>query len=461
MKTFTPFLVFAAVLAIGFGVLLHKLWDRVERQYLEAAEEPMVDAAHLLASLIETAGTDTLAPTFDSAHARIFQAQIYTLQKNGVGMHAYVTDEKGIVVFDSEHKATGEDYSKMRDVGLTLRGSYGARSTKSPHSILVVGAPIRAEDGTITGCVSVSKPTTNMVAFIKETRRFILAVGWATYLGVLAATALALYWFSRPVARLARYATAVAAGERPSLQRSRNPDVAALGDALESMRDALEGRRYAETYVQTLTHEMKSPIAAVKAAAELLEDPNMPTIQREKFVKDIQQETTRLNNTTERLLALSTIESRRGLTAATPTDLSALAHEITNTLADPRLTTDIQPGIQARADRFLLEIAFSNLLQNALDHTPPEGKIHLTLKSAQKRATLQIQDTGPGIPDYALPRVFERFYSLPHPESGKKSTGLGLCFVQEAAHLHGGTATLENREEGAVATLEIPLSSKS
>ena len=66
-------------------------------------------------------------------------------------------------------------------------------------------------------------------------------------------------------------------------------------------------------------------------------------------------------------------------------------------------------------------------------------------------------DRGPGIPDYALPRVFERFYSLPRPEGGSRSSGLGLCFVAEVATLHDGTAALANREGGgAIATLDLP-----
>jgi two-component system sensor histidine kinase CreC len=71
---------------------------------------------------------------------------------------------------------------------------------------------------------------------------------------------------------------------------------------------------------------------------------------------------------------------------------------------------------------------------------------------------IEIEDSGPGIPDYARTRVFERFYSLPRPDSGKKSTGLGLCFVKEVAQLHGGIVELTNREgmAGAKAMLILP-----
>jgi two-component system sensor histidine kinase CreC len=76
----------------------------------------------------------------------------------------------------------------------------------------------------------------------------------------------------------------------------------------------------------------------------------------------------------------------------------------------------------------------------------------------EKKAVLEIEDEGPGVPDYARERVFERFYSLPRPDSGKKSTGLGLCFVKEAAILHGGSIDLMPGEagKGTKAVLVLP-----
>jgi two-component system sensor histidine kinase CreC len=74
-------------------------------------------------------------------------------------------------------------------------------------------------------------------------------------------------------------------------------------------------------------------------------------------------------------------------------------------------------------------------------------------------AEIVIADSGPGIPAYALEKVFERFYSLPRPDTGRKSSGLGLPFVREVAALHGGEVSLENRPKGGVqATLLLPLS---
>jgi two-component system sensor histidine kinase CreC len=98
-----------------------------------------------------------------------------------------------------------------------------------------------------------------------------------------------------------------------------------------------------------------------------------------------------------------------------------------------------------------------NLLQNALDFSPTGGVVALTVRMTAGRVEFVVKDGGPGVPDYALTRVFERFYSLPRPGTMQKSTGLGLALVKEIAHLHGGAVTLGNRSEGgAQAVLWVP-----
>ena len=97
----------------------------------------------------------------------------------------------------------------------------------------------------------------------------------------------------------------------------------------------------------------------------------------------------------------------------------------------------------------MLEQALGNLLDNAIDFTPAGGTITLSAQAHTERVTLIVADTGSGIPDYALPRIFDRFYSLPR-ENGLKSSGLGLAFVSEVARLLKGSAELRNRPEGGV-----------
>ena len=112
-------------------------------------------------------------------------------------------------------------------------------------------------------------------------------------------------------------------------------------------------------------------------------------------------------------------------------------------------------------DALLLRRAIGNLLDNAIDFSPTGGRVTLQLAvNGQRGGSVDIivRDQGPGIPDYADDKVFERFYSLARPHSQKKSTGLGLAFVKEIAELHRGRVSLRNAGEGvgAVAVLSLP-----
>jgi two-component system sensor histidine kinase CreC len=473
---------FLAFLAAGLWFLQSQIIERVERQYLEAAEEPMVDAAQFFAALLEQTVTDggaldltAIRRASESAQQREFSAQIYSLHKTSLSTHLYVTDRRGVVLYDSDGgKAEGQDYSWRRDVRFTLAGEYGARSTGSDpsdslSSVMFVGAPIRHR-GAIIGVVSVSKPQRSMFVFIDETKRWIRGLGLIAFGAMAVGAVLVTSIFSRPIRRLTDYARAVAQGERIAPPRLGPPEVATLGRAFEEMRDALEDRRYVESYVQSLTHEMKSPVAAIRGAAELLHE-EMPAERRAKFLGNIQAEARRLQNIIDRLLALSAIESRKALVQPEPVALVDLAEAVRAQLqpaADARgirmeLTSNGRPTV--RGESFLLEIALTNLLQNAIDFSPPGGCIGIRIACADDapEITVCVEDEGAGIPDYALPRVFERFYSLQHPATGRKSSGLGLCFVREAAALHGGTITLANRADcsGARAELTLPLGAQS
>jgi two-component system sensor histidine kinase CreC len=108
-----------------------------------------------------------------------------------------------------------------------------------------------------------------------------------------------------------------------------------------------------------------------------------------------------------------------------------------------------------RGERFLLRQALANLLDNALDFTPPAGLIRFSAQVHGEQLELQLFNQAEPIPDYALARLSERFYSLPRPGGGRKSTGLGLNFVQEVMQLHGGELQVANVEGGVQVRLLV------
>lgn len=466
---------FVLLALAGLYFLLNPILDRVERQYLEAAEEPMVDAAELLAGIVsrelETSGRlpDSLGPGIESAARRELDVAIYGLRKESISMDAYITDDRGIVIFDSgQPTRVGADLSFFNDVRLTLAGEYGARSTRedesdSGSSVMYVGAPLIVH-GQIVGVLSVYKPQRSLRGFVAETRREILTLGLAGIAAFLLFGFLLSRWVTEPLARLTRYAEAVTRGEHPPPPKMPGRQLRILGESLERMRDALEDRNYVASYVQTLSHEMKTPVAAIRGACELLQESSLPPDRRRQFLANIETESTRLQNLIEQLLALSSLETRRRLENPRVVDVAEVVRRVVDEVRSRGASVNLtaKTPLPALGDEFLLETAVRNLVQNALDFSPKTEPIDVEARADGGEIVITVRDKGPGIPDYALSRVFDRFYSLPRPDSGRKSSGLGLCFVRQTALLHDGSAHLENASGGgAVATLRLPASSYS
>lgn len=460
------------IVGLAAWFVLNVFISEVKPGVRQTMEDTLVDTAYLLAELAAAdmrehrIADGAFAAVFERYRARNPHAYIWGIHKESVDLRTYVTDDRGVVIYDSAGEAVGRDYSRWNDVYLTLRGQYGVRSTLSDpddesSSVMHVAAPIM--DGQrVVGVITVSKSTRSVQAFIDRSRARIERAGWWLMGGALGIGLLFTWWLMRSVDRLRRYARDVGAGRKTQLPRMGSIEFNELGEALAEMREKLDGREYVENYVHHLTHEMKSPLSALVGAAELL-DEDMPQAERVRFTTNIREQSARLQDMVDRLLTLARLERRQSLDEVAHVDLRELVEQV---IADHepalrqrglRCVNRIGAGAAVEGEAFLLRQALSNLLSNAIDFSPEGGEIELDAEVANERLTLCVRDCGPGIPDYALQRVFERFYSLVHPATQRKGTGLGLPFVREIALLHGGEATLTNREGGgAEARLTLP-----
>lgn len=466
----------AFIITLGFYQLTRHFLAEVEPQTFQATEEVMVDISHLLAESVELEmrngepSPGNLEKAFLKVRERKFSSKIFDHVKTSVGINAYVTDANGFVLFDSEDgQREGEDFSDKRDVMLTLNGEYGARSSRnvkldSTSSVLYVAAPI-GDPKKPKGVLTVFKAQADVLPLIRERRRIIYTACGMIGGGIIVLIGVVFLWLFRPIGQITEYARAVERGERPKKPRiGIGREVNTLAKALDSMRDALEGRRYAQHYIQTLTHEMKSPLAAIRGAAELL-DEEMPPETRQRFLRNILEETARSERLINRLLELSAIESRTSLEQAEQVDLHAIvmtAVDHARPLAELAKVsvevTDFPVPLELRGDAFILRAAVLNLLENAIDFSPRGAVVQVSAGTTADKVILMISDSGPGIPNYAKDKVFDRFYSLRHHSVGRKGTGLGLTLVKEAAELHGGSISLDSRPEGGtVATLTLAI----
>lgn len=464
---------FLLLVGLVLWVLVDWTVDELRPRYLESMEESMIDTATILSSLIQEKmegdliNADDLRAAFNTARQRRFRAKIYQVTKNRLSMRAYVVDSTGIVVFDSnDGQDEGKDYSKWNDIVLTMQGEYGARTSRitfddPTSSVLYVGSPIISGDE-IVGVLTVCKPVDSVTLFMEMARKKMIVAGLVAGLIVVAFGIVISAWITWPIQKLTDYAKAIRDGRRvnpPQLGRS---EIGQLGSAFEEMREAVEGRQYVENYVQTLTHEMKSPLSAIRGAAELLEE-DMPLSQKKRFIENIRAESARIQDLVDRLLQLSAIEKRRELRDVEQIDLAALLKDVSESVGPiasaKNITMDIHETkhVSIHGEQFLIRQSMANLLQNAIEFSSEGGSIQLSLSMNGEQALIRVSDEGSGIPDYAGDRIFDRFYSLRRPDTGKKSSGLGLTFVREVASLHGGQVKIEsNSGAGITATLVLP-----
>lgn len=456
--------------------------DEVKPGVRQAMEDTLVDTANVLAELaVEDVKAGNIASGGFARGLAQYQARakypnksladISGVKKLSADYRVYITDINGFVIFDSHNFAIGQDYSQWNDVYLTLRGKYGVRSSpivpnasksdlSRSDSIMYIAAPIK-DGSAIIGSLTVAKSNRTVLPFIERAQNKIIR--WGALLFVLSIIIGSLFtWrFTRKINSLRDYAICVAKGEKATPPTSSNDELTDLANAMQTMRTELDGKQYVQENVQHLTHELKSPITAIQAALELI-SPNMPPDDQARFLTQIKAQSSRVQTIIQNMLGLATLEHQQQLNQVINVNLSALIQTQIKHLAEKshalqaNIHAACRPTIILKADSFLLGQAIYNLLENALDFSPRNSVVSVNVIEENKQIQIQIKDQGAGIPDYALDKIFDKFYSLPRPSTNQKSTGLGLNFVQEVAKLHGGNVTISNHAAGgAIAIITL------
>lgn len=459
------------VIAIGFIFLIKWTIDDVKKQAAKTMEESLIDISQVLASTVEEftinskPDVEVTEKIMNLSMSKHFVAQVYKLLKTEIGIRVYITDKSGIVIYDSKRKNLGDDFSTKNDVYLTLRGKYGARTTrinvKDPmSSYYYVGAPIK-KNGEIIGVLTVSKPARNLNVFIINAKKKIIIYGLFAFLITLIFSYLISLWIVLPMKKLVFYTMNL--DEPIAVKNLGGGEVEDLGNAILEMQNKLEGKEYVENYIQTLTHEIKSPLSTLIGATEILKE-KLNVEDRLKFVNNVEFESKRILTLIEKMLGIASLERRNKIDNKVEINLVDLVKEVIGNL-EPNLNLN-QINIVLKnsskkwvvlGDKILLYQVIENLISNAIDFSDPKSDIEIQITKQREKIEIEISDEGTGIPDFALPKVFDKFYSLKRPKTGKKSTGLGLSIVKEIVELHGGVITLNNNFKGGL-TVKIEFS---
>ena len=396
---------------------------RVTKGIDEAAEEVMIDASNLLAQMvsdnieqdqINTAKVHKLMSVYLS---RELKANIYSISKKNPNLQIYITNKDGIVIYDSIGNLKGKDYSQWRDVFLTLKGEYGARVSALDPNItdptpeqdaMYVAAPIN-HLGEIFGVLTVIKPMIDLKPYVLEQKQQIEEYALYLFLISLLFGAGASYAVSRGTKKLVNYTTALSRGENVVAPKIRQIEFAELSQAIEKLRVDLEGREYVEEYINTMAHELRTPITGIRATAENLFMP-MSNSQREHFINNILEANQKMDLLVNRLLNLSRIERRDQLENVEKIDVKTLIKDVVHAPSRKgniarrslKIEYNIEREFSINAEKLLAEQALSNIIDNAIDFTPPNSTISIKVSESNLHINIQVQDQGKGILPFRL-----------------------------------------------------------
>ena len=237
----------------------------------------------------------------------------------------------------------------------------------------------------------------------------------------------------------------------------------AFNSVLQRMKVLDDSR---QEFVANVSHELKTPMTSVKVLADsLITQPDAPAELYREFLIDITEEIERENKIINDLLDLVKLDKSAASLNIAPVDINALTEIILKRLRpiarknDVELTLISKRSIIAEVDEVKMSLILTNLIENAIKYNCEQGKVHVILDADHQFFTVQVADTGIGIPEDAIDQIYERFFRVDKSHSREiGGTGLGLAITKSAVLLHRGSIKVESVPgEGTVFTVKIPL----
>lgn len=232
-----------------------------------------------------------------------------------------------------------------------------------------------------------------------------------------------------------------------------------------SFRRSLRLSKQQNNFMLSVTHELKSPIAAMKLNLQTLEKygNNLDDDKREKLIERTIHESNRLNDLCNNMLVASQMEGHQYVSAREKFDLAQLTENAVKDYAaryPNRFEVDIHDDVEVLGDRLLVQMAINNLLENAIKYTPADSAVVVSLTKDTKDAQLLVADRGAGIPDEEKKKIFNKFYRVGNENTRKtKGTGLGLYLTKKIMKEHRGRISVrDNDPVGTIFELSFPVS---
>lgn len=383
------------------------------------------------------------------------------------GTRVLVTDESGLILYDSStlDRRTG-DYAIIAEVVAALRGEDVCRSEYRQGAFRTRVAVPTVYRGVTLGAVYLYEYDTEQAEVLLSIQSNLRYISVVICVVALLASLILSKALTRNTSRLLGGIRSVREGEYSHRVAVQGKDeMAQLAMEFNQLTDRLQTiEEVRRRFVSDASHELKTPLASIRLLTDsILQNDSVDMGTVREFVSDIGEEADRLTRISQRLLTLSKLDSHPQRERV-PVDVGQLVEKVGHMLlplaqsVEVELVYHLQPGCQVLATQDdLYQVAF-NLMENAVKYNLPGGKVEVTVQQAGDRVTLTVRDTGVGIPEEDLPRIFERFYRVDKARSRQAGgTGLGLSIARDTARLHGGDIAAQRGPDGVGAQFTVTL----
>jgi signal transduction histidine kinase len=381
-----------------------------------------------------------------------------------------ILDYQGIVVMGGAD--VGLSFVHLDEVRQALAGRYASvmreRTLKHPPPPLVSisrgtgirvfsAVPIFREDRVI-GAVLLSRTPRSILQDLYSERDTAILVGAGLLLLAVSLAIFTSYTIARPIHALIRQTRGIATGDERALEPLKSPmteELALLSQSFSEMAQSLEHRSdYIRNFATQVSHEFKTPLAAIRGAVELLQEHihDMPAEKRDRFLRNLSDDATRLQRLVERLLEMAradVLETQPGTA-----DLAELVARLRERYKDFGLSVSVSgmyPVSQARIAPEVLETVFSNLLDNSRQNGA--SRVEIDARLADGIWSVTVSDNGAGISAANADKIFSPFFTTHREEGG---TGLGLGIVKSLLKAYDGDVAFRAGDHGAVFVVSIP-----
>ena len=460
-------LLFGYVLAgiIPLMLLASTMLHSVQGYFVEERKKELLSQANVISGQLTSSGF-----LFDEK-GRSDMEEVILETSQSEGYRVLILDSSCMVVYDTGYEDIGKTFLLPEVVG-ALDNKDTAREQ---------------DDGTVYAAVSIMGAADRRVGVVliadgmQDVRGIVGDLGQEAYmlLGVLGVLVVLIMIvvskvFTEPVKNLISVIQKMSEGhfeQRVKVNQKTHTEIVDLALACNQMADQLEKVESSrQQFVSNVSHELKTPLSSVKVLSEsILLQEDVPKEMYVEFLHDINSEVDRMTAIINDLLTLVKLDQKEIPLNFRETDLNQMMADIAKRLQplasakQVDLQMDYLKEIKADTDEMKLSLAISNLVDNAIKYTPENGTVKVTLDADHQNAFITVADTGIGIPEDEVNRIFERFYRVDKTRDRETGgTGLGLSITHSTIMMHNGSIKVNSKEEeGTTILVRLPLIQKS